>query len=228
LFSIGWDGMIVCKDSDIWEEAVVAYVKALPQHSARETDDKHETLLFRTTVPRPVFLDTSRECLLIRQASRCKYCKQNMKRIRKIPQAADFSGNCQLSWNNKQLWRETLRNCPAILPAEPSSHNMQPGFVTNERNMWPDKLHKKLKHATASRPITAETAVSINDVSHPLDSLQAINIRAAAGGRTAYVSGQQTVPLQNKKSKSKAVPLHAMEALGGRGGIAPTHSRPRH
>jgi hypothetical protein len=27
---------------------------------------------------------------------------------------------------------------------------------------------------------------------------------------------------------AKAVPLHAMEALGGRGGIAPTHSRPRH
>jgi hypothetical protein len=27
---------------------------------------------------------------------------------------------------------------------------------------------------------------------------------------------------------SKAVPLHAMEALGGRGGIAPTHSLPRH
>jgi hypothetical protein len=31
----------------------------------------------------------------------------------------------------------------------------------------------------------------------------------------------------DEKSK-KAVPLHAMEALGGRGGIAPTHSRPRH
>jgi hypothetical protein len=28
--------------------------------------------------------------------------------------------------------------------------------------------------------------------------------------------------------KSKAVPLHAMGALGGRGGVAPTHSRPRH
>jgi hypothetical protein len=27
-----------------------------------------------------------------------------------------------------------------------------------------------------------------------------------------------------KKKKSKAVPLHAMEAHGGRGGIAPTHS----
>jgi hypothetical protein len=29
-------------------------------------------------------------------------------------------------------------------------------------------------------------------------------------------------------AKAKAVPLHAMEALGGRGGIAPTHSQPRH
>jgi hypothetical protein len=28
--------------------------------------------------------------------------------------------------------------------------------------------------------------------------------------------------------KAKAVPLHATEALGGRGGIAPTHSRPRY
>jgi len=30
------------------------------------------------------------------------------------------------------------------------------------------------------------------------------------------------------ETKDKAVPLHAMEALGGRGGVAPTHSRPRH
>jgi hypothetical protein len=28
--------------------------------------------------------------------------------------------------------------------------------------------------------------------------------------------------------QSKAVPLHATQALGGSGGIAPTHSRPRH
>jgi hypothetical protein len=28
--------------------------------------------------------------------------------------------------------------------------------------------------------------------------------------------------------KAKAVPLHAMKALGGRGGITPTHSWPRH
>jgi hypothetical protein len=31
-----------------------------------------------------------------------------------------------------------------------------------------------------------------------------------------------------EKYHKKVVPLHAMEALGGRGGIAPTHSRPRH
>jgi hypothetical protein len=31
-----------------------------------------------------------------------------------------------------------------------------------------------------------------------------------------------------KVKKGKAVPLHAMEALGGKGGIAPTHSRPLH
>jgi hypothetical protein len=29
-------------------------------------------------------------------------------------------------------------------------------------------------------------------------------------------------------NKAKSVPPHAMKALGGRGGIAPTHSRPRH
>jgi hypothetical protein len=32
----------------------------------------------------------------------------------------------------------------------------------------------------------------------------------------------------NTVIRYKAVPLDAMEALGGRGGIAPTHSRPRH
>jgi hypothetical protein len=31
-----------------------------------------------------------------------------------------------------------------------------------------------------------------------------------------------------EKAKAKAVPLHAMKALGGRGDIAPTHTRPRH
>jgi hypothetical protein len=40
-----------------------------------------------------------------------------------------------------------------------------------------------------------------------------------------YVVSTHNV-IENKKSK--AVPLHAMEALGGRGGVAPTHSRPRH
>jgi hypothetical protein len=30
------------------------------------------------------------------------------------------------------------------------------------------------------------------------------------------------------QAKAKAVPLHATKALGSRGDIAPTHSRPRH
>jgi hypothetical protein len=40
---------------------------------------------------------------------------------------------------------------------------------------------------------------------------------------------EHSLPLQSVSytQKGKAVPLHAMEALGGRGGIAPTHSRPR-
>jgi hypothetical protein len=37
-----------------------------------------------------------------------------------------------------------------------------------------------------------------------------------------------TIQPNKKVKQSKAVPLHAMEALGGRGGIDPTHSRPRH
>jgi hypothetical protein len=32
----------------------------------------------------------------------------------------------------------------------------------------------------------------------------------------------------DKTDDCKAVPLHAIKALGGRGGIASTHSRPRH
>jgi hypothetical protein len=34
--------------------------------------------------------------------------------------------------------------------------------------------------------------------------------------------------LYNLKAKAKLVPLHAMEALGGRGGVVPTHSRHQH
>jgi hypothetical protein len=40
--------------------------------------------------------------------------------------------------------------------------------------------------------------------------------------------GPRTTGLQTLLLKAKADPLHAMEALGGRGGIAPIHSRPRH
>jgi hypothetical protein len=43
-----------------------------------------------------------------------------------------------------------------------------------------------------------------------------------------HVTRYNTLYIDKVKVKSKAVPLHTMEALGGRGGIAPTHPRPRH
>jgi hypothetical protein len=50
--------------------------------------------------------------------------------------------------------------------------------------------------------------------------------------RDAYISLERGILISNMKGrnwfsckkKSKVVPLHAMEAHGGRGGIAPTHS----
>jgi hypothetical protein len=41
---------------------------------------------------------------------------------------------------------------------------------------------------------------------------------------TNYSENTTACILEIHKKKSKAVPLHAMEALGGRGGIAPTHT----
>jgi hypothetical protein len=38
----------------------------------------------------------------------------------------------------------------------------------------------------------------------------------------------RSVSLTQYDTKAKAVPLHATKTLRGRGGIAPTHSRPRH
>jgi hypothetical protein len=38
------------------------------------------------------------------------------------------------------------------------------------------------------------------------------------------VIDDEAISFKEKKSKSKAVPLHAMEAHGGRGGIAPAHT----
>jgi hypothetical protein len=51
---------------------------------------------------------------------------------------------------------------------------------------------------------------------------------------TAPAKGDQSLNSHHHKNLkfhlhiyNKAVPLHAVEALGGRGGIVPTHSRPR-
>jgi hypothetical protein len=45
---------------------------------------------------------------------------------------------------------------------------------------------------------------------------------------SSHAIGMKSNMVLNLRYQVKAVPLHAMEALGGRGGIAPTHSRPRH
>jgi hypothetical protein len=46
--------------------------------------------------------------------------------------------------------------------------------------------------------------------------------------RTGYFGEEDWEGGGQPYKKGKAVLLHAMEALGGRGGIAPTHSLPRH
>jgi hypothetical protein len=47
-------------------------------------------------------------------------------------------------------------------------------------------------------------------------------------GQGGLFRSQLSYRLVKVKKKGKAIPLHAMEALRGRGGIASTHSRPRH
>jgi hypothetical protein len=42
--------------------------------------------------------------------------------------------------------------------------------------------------------------------------------------KTLYITKTRKLGNVAKTKQSKAVPLHAMVALGGRGGIAPTHS----
>jgi hypothetical protein len=49
--------------------------------------------------------------------------------------------------------------------------------------------------------------------------------RASIDGRWLFRVRRTVLPAG---MKGKSVPLHVMEAFGGRGSIAPTHSRPRH
>jgi hypothetical protein len=56
------------------------------------------------------------------------------------------------------------------------------------------------------------------------------SIFPACDSRRAYLplSSRAFTLLSKNESKSKAVPLHTMVALGGRGDVAHTHSSPRH
>jgi hypothetical protein len=53
------------------------------------------------------------------------------------------------------------------------------------------------------------------------------NVSEDGGTRKDVETRIQKVRGAFTKAIAKAVPLHAMKALGGRRGIAPTHSRPR-
>jgi hypothetical protein len=63
-------------------------------------------------------------------------------------------------------------------------------------------------------------------------------IETRVSNAPSYSVGHGSSPSQDTSSRvffvilnlsgGKAVPLHSMEALGGRGGIAPTYSRPQH
>jgi hypothetical protein len=50
------------------------------------------------------------------------------------------------------------------------------------------------------------------------------SLRRASAVAARKVTPPLTLPHYTSKKESKAVPLHAMEAHRGRGGITPTHS----
>jgi hypothetical protein len=65
--------------------------------------------------------------------------------------------------------------------------------------------------------------VSSSDVSPDWVSVEATT-RKFVGRSSVYCeTNKLEIILLGKKKKGKAVPLHAMEALGWRGDIAPTH-----
>jgi hypothetical protein len=57
-----------------------------------------------------------------------------------------------------------------------------------------------------------------------LTALKHVGCDVLSSIRLYGISTQKTTLHIKVKKKSKAVPLHAMEAHGGRGGIAPTHT----
>jgi hypothetical protein len=85
-------------------------------------------------------------------------------------------------------------------------------------------------------PLRREYTRSVNSpVESCLDHTHYTNVREVADAlskdriKRRHLKMYLLITLRTEyTAKAKAVPLHAMKALGGRGGIAPTHSRPRH
>jgi hypothetical protein len=79
-------------------------------------------------------------------------------------------------------------------------------FHLNIRNNWQDKTASH-----ARRPLSTESSCTY------------------AENLFVILHTQNVASMQDdKKLNAKAVPLHTTEVLGGRGGIAPIHSRPCH
>jgi hypothetical protein len=74
-------------------------------------------------------------------------------------------------------------------------------------------------------PVSVTSCINTTFITFSISSeMWCLVLTLAANTCLVQKSGRQ----DNLMYFGKAVPLHAMEALGGRGGIAPTHSRPRH
>jgi hypothetical protein len=76
-----------------------------------------------------------------------------------------------------------------------------------------------------------ETWEITQTITHKLQTSVNRSVRIVINSRWPEVISKYDVWGKTKQKpikKGKAVPLHSMEELGGRGGIAPTHSRPRH
>jgi hypothetical protein len=88
----------------------------------------------------------------------------------------------------------------------------------------PDFLFLPRSYATANTTIV-HPDIKVKHYTYGYSVATLLNPR----GVTSFPQVQsKSCKTYNCGKKGKAIPLHAMEAFGGRGGIDPTHSRPRH
>jgi hypothetical protein len=100
-------------------------------------------------------------------------------------------------------------------------------LLTSSPVMWSEEQNFTLRNSKGNSSQSCNITMSSNSTSpNGTVKISAYDLYVLQNPR--FKSGVLKNLLREYKCKGKAVPLHAMEALGGRGGIAPTHSRPRH